>query len=76
MRVVNNEAILLFWQIGCDIIEKQQYEKWGSAFIPRLSQDILKEFPGTSSFSVRNLRFMRQFAENYQEIAIVKQVAS
>lgn len=76
MRAVNNEAILLFWQIGCDIIEKQQYEKWGSAFIARLSQDLLKEFPGTSSFSVRNLRFMRQFAENYQEVEIVKQVAS
>jgi predicted nuclease of restriction endonuclease-like (RecB) superfamily len=76
VRAVSNEAILLYWQIGRDIIEKQQQSKWGSNFIGRLSKDLLKEFPGTSIFSVRNLRFMRQFAENYLDISIVKQVAS
>lgn len=34
------------------------------------------EFPGVSIFSIRNLRFMWQFAENYPEAEIVKQVAS
>ncbi|MFA6408977.1 MAG: PDDEXK nuclease domain-containing protein [Gammaproteobacteria bacterium] len=75
-RAVNSEAILLYWHIGHDVIEKQQQTKWGSGFITHLSQDLLKEFPGMSSFSVRNLRFMRQFAENYPDIEIVKQVAS
>ena len=75
-KAVNNEAIVLYWNIGCDILKKQQSAKWGSGFIENLSRDLLKEFPGMRTFSVRNLRFMRQFANNYPDIKIVKQVAS
>lgn len=75
-KAVNNEAIVLYWHIGRDIIEKQQQTKWGSGFIAHLSHDLLTEFPGMGSFSVRNLRFMRQFAENYPNVEIVKQLAS
>lgn len=75
-KAVSNESILLYWNIGCDILKKQKSTKWGSGFIGNLSRDLLKEFPGTSTFSVRNLRFMRQFSENYPDITIVKQVAS
>lgn len=75
-KAVNNEAILLYWDIGRDILKKQETAKWGTSFIEHLSQDLLREFPGVSTFSVRNLHFMRQFAVSYPDFKFVKQVAS
>lgn len=57
---VNREQILLFWNIGKVIIENSKY---GSGFIENLARDIKSEFPSTKGYSVRNLRYMRKFAE-------------
>src|SRR5262249_22657000 len=48
-------------------IEKQEGALWGSKFLEQLSKDLLSLFPGTKGFSVRNLKFMRQFAEFYPD---------
>lgn len=65
---INHEMIMFYWQLGKQIIEKQSLTNWGSKFLERLSKDLQLEFPGTQGFSVRNLKFMRQFAELYPEI--------
>ncbi|HYE83206.1 MAG TPA: DUF1016 N-terminal domain-containing protein [Clostridia bacterium] len=57
---VNREQILLFWNIGKVIIENSKY---GSGFIENLASDIKSEFPNAKGYSVRNLRYMRKFAE-------------
>lgn len=73
--IVNTEMIQFYWQLGIDILEKQQNSVWGSKFLDQLSIDLQKEFAGAKGFSVRNLKFMRQFAELYPD-SIRKQPVS
>ena len=64
-RAVNRELILLYWDIGRGIVEKQETLGWGQAVINRLSQDLCAEFPAVTGFSPRNLRNMKQFYVAY-----------
>ena len=66
LRVVlasNSALVLMYWDIGKRILEKQQEEGWGSKVIDRLSSDLGREFPDMKGFSSRNLKYMRAFAE-------------
>ncbi len=73
---VNAEMILLYWEIGKTILERQQQAGWGSKIIDTLASDLSKSFPDMKGFSPRNLLHMKRFAENYTNITIVKQVVS
>ena len=64
---VNHELILLYWQIGREILYRQQQEGWGAKVIDRLAQDLKEEFPDMTGFSRSNLKYMRAFAEAYPE---------
>ena len=64
-RSVNREMILLYWDIGRGIVEKQETHGWGQAVIHRLSQDLCMAFPAVTGFSPRNLRNMKQFYVAY-----------
>ncbi len=57
----NAEMISLYWDLGRPIVEKQEYEKWGTAVVERLSRDLKKEFPEMTGFSRTNLFAIRQF---------------
>ena len=37
---VNRELVLLYWQIGRAILERQALHGWGSGVIPRLARDL------------------------------------
>lgn len=69
---VNQELMILYWQIGSSILEKQREEGWGAKVIEQLSQDIRREFPDVKGFSRSNLMYMRAFAEAYPDEAIVQ----
>ncbi|HEY9881657.1 MAG TPA: PDDEXK nuclease domain-containing protein [Leptolyngbyaceae cyanobacterium] len=69
---VNQELILLYWQMGREILIRQQEEGWGSKVIERLAKDLKREFPDISGFSRSNLMYMRSFAEAYPDEAIVQ----
>ena len=73
---VNQELVLLYWQIGRDILQQQQEKGWGSKVIPRLAKDLKREFPDMRGFSSRNLKYMRSFAEAYPDRTIVQQAAA
>lgn len=73
---VNKELLFLYWQIGCDILARQQAEGWGSKVIDRLAQDLKQAFPALTGFSPRNLKYMRAFAEAWPDETIVLQVAA
>jgi predicted nuclease of restriction endonuclease-like (RecB) superfamily len=73
---VNHELILLYWQIGRDILERQQIQGWGAKVIDLLAQDLKRDFPDMQGFSPRNLKYMRAFAEAYPEEALVQQVVA
>src|SRR5262245_17851520 len=42
---VNRELILLYWQIGREILERQRQQGWGAKIIDRLSADLRRAFP-------------------------------
>lgn len=73
---VNRELVLLYWQIGNDILIRQDQEGWGAKVIDRLSFDLRKEFPDMKGFSVRNLKYMRRFAEAWRDAQFVQQAAA
>jgi predicted nuclease of restriction endonuclease-like (RecB) superfamily len=71
---VNRELVLLYWQIGTDILTRQEREGWGSKVIDRLSSDLMHEFSDMKGFSVRNLKYMRKFAGAWRDISIVQEL--
>lgn len=73
---VNRELVLLYWQIGRDILDRQQRESWGAKVIDRLAADLKREFPEMMGFSPRNLKYMRRFAEAWADDEFVQQVAA
>ena len=60
-RAVNGELILLYWDIGRAIVEKQETEGWGQSVVEKLAADLRAEFPDMRGFSASNLWRMRQF---------------
>lgn len=73
---VNKELIILYWQIGREILTRQQQEGWGTKVIDRLAKDLKREFPEMKGVSPRNLKYMRAFAEAYPDEAIVQRCAA
>lgn len=71
---VNRELVLLYWQMGREILTRQQYEGWGTKVVDRLAKDLKREFPDMTGFSSRNLKYMRAFAEAYPDEQIVQEV--
>ena len=75
LRVVlsgNAALVMLYWDIGGNILKKQKEDGWGSKVIDRLSEDLHKEFPDMKGFSPRNLKYMRSFAVAWPDRAIVQ----
>ena len=65
---VNSQMIMLYWDMGCQIAEKQKKTKWGSGFIEQLSKDLREEFPEMTGFSRTNLFRMKRFYQFYSPI--------
>ncbi len=58
---VNKELHNFYWDLGADIVEKQEKALWGSSFLNKLSKDLTEAFPNMKGFSVRNLKYIRQW---------------
>jgi len=71
---VNRELVLLYWQIGRDILARQAEQGWGSKVIERLAHDLRNAFPEMKGFSPRNLKYMRAFAEAWPDAEFVQAV--
>ncbi len=70
---VNQELVLLYWQIGQEILSRQGQEGWGSKVITRLAKDLKQAFPEMKGFSRTNLLYMRAFATAWPDESIVQQ---
>jgi len=58
---VNVALLEFYWELGESIVEKQKTSDWGSGFLKQLSKDLMAEFPDVKGFSVRNLKYIRQW---------------
>ena len=70
LRVVlsaNAAMVLLYWDIGRVILDRQQREGWGAKVIDRLSADLRQAFPDMRGLSPRNLKYMRAFTSAWPE---------
>ena len=71
----------LYWDLGQSISEKLLVSNWGTKVVENMSKDLQNTFPNLDGFSKRNLLFMRQWFEFYQNlenkpIEIMKQLVS
>jgi hypothetical protein len=73
-RAVNRDLILLYWDIGRGILERQAHLGWGKAVVETLAKDLTKEFPSMNSFSSDNLWRMRQLYAAYTDPGFLAQL--
>jgi len=73
---VNQELVLLYWNIGRKISEKHGLEGWGAKVIEHLAADLRRTFPEMKGFSPRNLTYMRDFANAYPEEPFLQQAVA
>lgn len=73
-RAVNRDLILLYWDIGRAITDKQRLHGWGEAVVEKLARDLRQAFPSSTSFSPDNLWRMRQFYASYADPEFLGQV--
>lgn len=76
VRAVNNELILLYWDIGRGIVAQQRAAGWGEGVVDQLASDLQSDFPDMRGFSSRNLRNMKQFFLAYSDVAIWQQLVA
>lgn len=62
---INTELLLLYWDIGKDIVQRDVESKWGSKIYSTLSAELKDAFPGIKGFSVTNLKYMKRFYQFY-----------
>lgn len=70
---VNTELLRLYWRMGSDICEKQKSATWGDGWLKELSRELMAEFPDMKGFSYRNLRYIRQWYEFYNQQLVIWQ---
>jgi predicted nuclease of restriction endonuclease-like (RecB) superfamily len=76
LRVVmaaNATMVILYWDIGRMILDRQKNEGWGARVIDRLSADLRETFPDMQGLSPRNLKYMRAFAAAWPSKEIVQE---
>ncbi|MFI0436026.1 MAG: DUF1016 N-terminal domain-containing protein [Parachlamydiaceae bacterium] len=61
----------LYWDIGKDIVEKQDQEGWGSKILEKVAQDLQNEFPSVEGFSRRNMFRMKSFYQAYEKVPLM-----
>jgi predicted nuclease of restriction endonuclease-like (RecB) superfamily len=71
LRSVNQELVLLYRDIGQEILLRQEQEGWGAKVVDRLARDLRSLFPDMG-MSPRNLKYMRAFAKAWPDPEIVQ----
>ncbi|WP_428658109.1 DUF1016 N-terminal domain-containing protein [Runella sp.] len=64
---VHHELVLLYFDIGRMIVERQSGSNWGDALIQQIAIDLKAEFPDVAGFSRSNLYSMKQFFLFYRD---------
>ncbi len=76
VMTANTAMILLYWDIGQTILQRQSLQGWGARVIDRLSHDLKAVFVEMSGFSARNLKYMRLFASAWPDREAVQRTVA
>lgn len=66
-RKVNEELVMMYFEIGKYLSEKVASEKWGTKVIKNIAEEISKTNPTLKGFDRRGLYRMMQFYETYKD---------
>ncbi len=72
----NAAIVLLYWDIGKVIPDRQKKEGWGAKIIDRLSHDLKSAFPDMTGLSPRNLKYMHTFSESWPDSGLVQRTVA
>jgi len=72
VAAANEELLRGYWEIGHEILRRQEQEGWGAKVIDRLATDLRTAFPGIRGFSARSLKYMRQLAAAWPDDPFVQ----
>ena len=69
----NEEMLRMYWDVGGMLRRSQQVDGWGQKTLQRLSMDLKNDYPQIKGFTVRNMQYMVQFFNEYnQDLTMVK----
>ena len=71
---VNQQLILLYWDIGKELLDRQRKYGWGAGITTQLAKDLKTIFPNLKGFSKRNLDYMKKLATLYPEKELLQTV--
>lgn len=64
---VNQCMLQYYWELGRDICNRQEENKYGTAFYTTLSRDLRHEMPGAEGLSERTIRYAKDFYLYYNQ---------
>lgn len=65
---VNQCMLQYYWELGRDICNRQEENKYGTAFYATLSRDLRHEMPRAEGLSESSLRYAKRFYVLYNEL--------
>lgn len=69
----NEEMLRMYWDIGGMLQQSQDADGWGKKTLQRLSVDLKNDYSEIKGFTVRNMQYMTQFFNEYnQDLTMVK----
>jgi predicted nuclease of restriction endonuclease-like (RecB) superfamily len=72
-RAVTHEVILLYWDIGRGIVQKQLSCGWGDSVVELVAADLRRAFPDIRGFSPDSVWRMRQLYSEYSASDFLEQ---
>ena len=66
-RKVNEELILMYWDVGEYISKQSERTEYGDAFVQKLADFFVENYPDLKGFNRRGLYRMKQFYELYKD---------
>ena len=75
MLSVNRQLSQLYWEIGREIVQRQEREGWGQRVVERLAADLQRAFPGMGGFSAVNVLRMKAFFVAYRPASAISSQA-
>ena len=69
----NEEMLRMYWDVGEMLQQSQDADGWGKKTLQRLAVDLKNDYTDIKGFSVRNMQYMMQYFNEYnQELTMVK----
>lgn len=69
----NSNLIMLYFRLGKILYENFKY---GNKFIDEVAQELKIEYPNSTGFSTRNLKYMKKFYLEYKDNEVVQQLVA